>query len=170
MSVANTSDHPLQAEHMSPSMFSIVGLPRPFFRDPYLVVSVWQPSPTTWRAEYYILTKRPHEQLVSKSFDWDPTTFPPDEPPVDEIYMVEEAKRRAEIDLIEETDKLAQEQHDPALALEPTSFKPSTTTLGFLWRQGTYRAKISEMESVSKSPRLRLHLGIVMNLRMMGRA
>lgn len=150
---------------MSATIFSIVGLPRPFFKDPYLVVSAWQPSPTTWRAEYHILTKRPHEHLMSGHVDWDETTHPPEVLPIDEKFMESEAQRQAEVDFIPELEKLAHENQKPEFATAPISFEPAKTTLGFLWKQGIYRVKISDIANVTKSPRLPLHLSIVMSQR-----
>lgn len=150
---------------MSPTVFSILDLPRAFFRDPYLIVSVWQPSSTTWRAEYHILTKRPHEHLMTTSFDCDPTTLPPDEPPVDEKYMVQEALCQAEFGLIAELDKLAHEHHDPELSTRPFSFKPANVGLASLWTLVTYTDNFANMASVTSSLGLKKHLSMVMSMK-----
>lgn len=158
---------------MSHSIFSISGLPRAFFHDAYLVVAVWRPTPTTWRAEYNILTRRPNEHVFGDYVDLDPTTFPPDvqdELSVDENYMIEEAKRQAEIVLIDELSKLAQEQQDPELAYLPTHFESTSMSLGTLWRLGTYKASLQRMLDATGSKALKLHLSIALSMHPVSRA
>lgn len=158
---------------MSHSIFFIDGLPRAFFRDAYLVVSVWQPSPTTWRAEYHILTRRPDEHVFGDYVDLDPTTFPPevrDELSVDENYMIDEAKRQAEIVLIEELSKLAQQQQDPELAYMPFRFESTIMNLNNLWRLGTYKASLQKMVNATGSKALKLHLSIALSMQPVSRA
>ncbi len=77
-----------------PSTFSMLGFPPGIFGETYVVVSVWQPSATTWKAEYNILTKRPHEHLISCVVDFDIANYPPELESIDETYMEAEAVRQ----------------------------------------------------------------------------
>ncbi|AVQ84279.1 hypothetical protein C4F17_26865 [Variovorax sp. PMC12] len=133
------------------------------------MVSVWRPTPTSWRAEYYILTRRPDEHVFCGQVDIDPTTFPAevqDELSIDEKYMINEAKQQAEIVVIEELSKLAQQQQDPELEYLPTGLESTIMTLGTLWRLGTYKAALQKIASTTGSKELKLHLSIAFSIRL----
>ena len=79
-----------------PSTFTVRGLPRPLFGETYAIISVWKADDTTWKAEYDILTKVPHEHLIRDVIQFDATDYPDDLPPFDEAAMETEAIQQAE--------------------------------------------------------------------------
>jgi hypothetical protein len=129
-----------------------------------VVISVWQPSATTWKAEFNILTKRPHEQLTSGIVDFDTASYPPELQPIDEAYMEAEAARQAEIDLSLELEKRATDVKRPELAYLPVKLERTRISPVTLWVRNTFPVKFADMASATKSPELARYLRVVMEL------
>ena len=147
-----------------PRMFSVSGLPRGLFGDAYVIVSVWKPSTTLWTAEYHILTKRPHEHLLSGTVDFDTTDFPPELEPIDDAYMEAEAMRQVEIDIGLELERRATESNRPDWAYLPLRLDTTTITAVTLWTRDMFPTKFGDMAAATKSPQLKRYLQVVMGL------
>ncbi len=150
-----------------PSMFSASGLPHALFGDTFVVVSVWQPTGSTWSAEYHILIKRPNEFLISGVVNFDTLDYPPELDPVDEQYMVAEALRQAEIDLITELERRATDANRPELAYLPLNLIETKITPVSLWVRDVFPTKFGEMAKTAKSQFLTNYLRTVMGLQKM---
>ena len=150
-----------------PSTFRVQGLPPGLFGEAYVVVSVWQPCTTTWMAEYNILTKGPHEHLVSCVVDFDIANYPPELDSIDEAYMEAEAARQAEIGLMLELETRATDSGRPELAYLPITLQPTKITPVTLWVRNLFPVKFEDMANQTKSSDLKKYLRMVMTLQEM---
>lgn len=147
-----------------PSTFSLRGIPPGVFGETYVVVSVWQPSTTTWMAEYNILTKRPHEHLVSCVVDFDITNYPPELESIDEAYMEAEAVQHAESYLSLELEKRATDSGRPELAYLPITLQRTKISPVTLWVRNLFPVKFGDMANQTNSSDLNTYLRMVMGL------
>ncbi len=150
---------------VKPSTFRAVGLPPAFFREAYVVVSVWQPATTIWMAEYHILTKRPHEHLDWCVIDFDTTTYPAVLGIIDAAFMEDEALRQAQLDLVLELENLATASNRPELAYLPIALQRANITPVTLWVRNVFPVKFHDMMTVTKSPDLKNYLTVVMSMK-----
>jgi hypothetical protein len=145
-------------------MFRLEGLPRLFFGETHVVISVWKEG-SVWNAEYSILTKRPAEHLVQNQLSFDVANYPQELPAVDEAQMEGEALNQAEIDLRLELEQLAMAQGRDDLAYSPILFVRETITPVTLWVRSVYPLKFQDMAGNTKSPKLKPYLQMVMSLK-----
>ena len=147
-----------------PSTFSILGLPPGIFGEAYVVISVWQPSVTQWKAEYNILTTRPQENLVSCVVEFDIANYPPELESIDDAYMEAEAVRQAEIDLALELERRATASSRPELAYLPITLQRTKISPVTLWVRNLFPMKFADMATQTMSSDLEKYLRMVMGL------
>ena len=147
----------------APAMFKAMGLPARLFGQVYVIVSVWKSLPTTWEAEYNVLSNRPQENLFSGVVSFDTKDYPVELQPIDAVYMEAEAVRQAEIVLMLELEKRAVAD-DVALAYLPFKLERTQLTPVTLWVSNTFPSKFLDMTSETKSKGLRNYLRLVMGL------
>lgn len=115
-------------------------------------------------AEYNILTRRPHEHLISSVVDFNIADYPAELQPIDEAYMEAEAARQAEIDLGMELERRANESNRPEWAYLPLELQRTKITPVTLWVRNTFPVKFGDMATTTKSPELKRYLQVVMGL------
>ena len=142
-----------------------MGLPTGLFGEAYVVISVLAAFHHELEmAEYNILTKRPHEHLISGIVDFDTASYPPELQPIDEAYMEAEAARQAEIDLILELERRATDVKRPELAYLPFKLERTKISPVTLWVRNTFPVKFADMANETKSSDLKRYLRVVMGL------
>jgi hypothetical protein len=147
-----------------PSTFRALGLPPGIFGEAYVVISVWQPSATSWMGEYNILTKRPHEHLFSDVVPFDTVGYPVELQPIDATYMEAEAILQAETHLILELEERASDAQFPELAYLPVKLERTNISPVTLWVRNMFPAKFEDMANETESPALKSYLRVVMSL------
>jgi hypothetical protein len=134
-----------------PSTFTVRGLPRPLFGETYAIISVWKADDTTWKAEYDVLTKVPHEHLIRDVIQFDATDYPDDLPPFDEAAMETEAIQQAETALTLELERRAIDAKREDLAYEPVYLERANISLFMLWKRNAFPTKFGDMARDTKS-------------------
>lgn len=148
-----------------PAVFSVRGLPPGLLGESYVLISVWKPSDALWKAESHLLTKRPSERRISSTVEFDISEYPAELPAMDEAAMEQEALRQAEMDLIEELERRAAAENKPEIAWQAYRLERSNVSSVSLWVNNTYPNVLAEIANKTESPKLRLHLKLVMSVR-----
>lgn len=149
-----------------PSTFSVLGLPPGLFGEAYVVISVWQPSVTQWKAEYNILTTRPNERLDSCVVEFDVSNYPSELESIDEAYMEAEAVRQAGIDLALKLEEQATASGRSELAYLPITLQRTKLSPVTFWVRNLFPMKFADMATYTKSSDLSRYLRMVMGLKM----
>lgn len=145
-----------------PSTYTVPGLPRALFGETYVIISVWKPADTVWKAEYNILIKAPNEYLISDTVEFDVTDYPAELPPIDDAAMRAEAVQQAERVLALELDRRANDAKRPDLADHPVILEQKTISLVMLHKRNIFPAKFGDMATTTKSPDLRRYLALLL--------
>lgn len=151
-------------------MFAVRGLPNGLLGESYVIVSAWQESNALWEAEFHVLTSRPSYARTSGLVEFPLAGYPSELPAIDEVYMEGEARQQAEIALIELVDKRAAQENRPDVLSHPFRLEASNISAVSLWTRGIHLDALKSIAVQTRSPKLKVHLRLVMSIHRLERA
>lgn len=146
-------------------MYAIAGPLADLFSQAYVVISVWQPSPTHWKAQYHMLNVRSQENLLSRVMDFDIEDWLPAFEPIDANYIERNMVRQARDDIESDVEKQAVDLNHLRIVGLPLSLRQVETTLAELWMGNDFSNGFLEMAKTTKSPELKDYLNVLMDSR-----
>ena len=150
--------------------YMVRGLPAGVFGEAYVVVAGAEVMPSTYRAEYGILTQRPKETLSVGGFDIATETFPSELGPVDAKFACEEALRQAENNLFEMLEDRATELNRPEVAHLQFELKECAMPLLGCWMRGRFTNQLIELKDNIQCQPLRTYLAALQRVTVSRRA
>lgn len=111
--------------------------------------------------EYYVLTFRPQEAVISGTIDFNLTGLSPEHGEFDLQSALEEARAQIEIETARLLEKRALELKREDLAYFPFTFAPDGVSLAGTWMRGHFVEQLRAIAKNTKCPKLSLYLSFV---------
>lgn len=111
--------------------------------------------------EYYLLTFRPQEAMISGSIDFNLTALPPEHGEFDLQSALEEARTQIEIETATFLEKRAMEVNRDDLAYLPFTYAPEAVSVVGTWMRGHFVDQIRAISKTTQCPKLKLYLSFV---------
>lgn len=136
-------------------------LPQGIFGETYAIATGTEIAPGEYRAEHFILTQRPSEALHVGNSAIFGGNIPPELGVIDIDFVIAEAYRQAEIDLLLLLEKRAMELERPDLAYLPFELEPRSGALMSCWMRGRFTTQITALKDSTKCSTLAFYLGLL---------
>lgn len=148
--------------------YRVCGLPTGSFGETYAIATGLVGDAGRHLAEFFVISKRYHPHLHAAAIEFVSDDIPDDVLTVDEDYLLCEARQQAQNYLDEALFEIAEKHGEHVL----TRYRPEMIELRYmpllsLWMRSELRDEIRSIAEKTKSPRLRLCLGMAMQTRMM---
>lgn len=150
------------------AIYTLRQLPAGMFGETYVVVTGTEMAPGEYFAEHFILTQRPAEALQQGSVAISGKSFPEELGRVDFDFVLAEAYRQAEIDLLWLVEKRATELARPDLAYLPFDLKSCASPFVGCWMRGCFTAQLMVIKGATKCPSLTRYLDLLQQINKAG--
>lgn len=131
----------------------------------YSIVTATEVNADLIRAEYFLLVQRPVAKLHFGTIDLNMKEFPQELERWDIPFALDEAQLQVEIEVGKLQENRANELNREDLAYLPFEFKSGGVSLMGPWMRGLFEPQIREILSLTRSPKLKIYLGfLVQNL------
>ena len=141
--------------------YRLLGLPAGVFGEAYAITTGTEFAAGEFRAEHFIVTQRPIEQLKMGSVDISGNSFPAELGTVDTDFAIDEAYRQVQIDLLLSLEERATELGRQDLAYLPFELEQCPSPFVGCWMRGRFTEQQAEIAKATKCPSLVRYLSLV---------
>lgn len=145
--------------------YSLHRLPTGIFGEAYVIVTGSEVNQGEYRAEHFILTQRPNEALRMDALDISFPSFPEELGSLDVEYVINEARRQAEMSLQLMLEDRAIELNRNDLAYLPFELEQRPNSLLSCWMRGLYTSELMAIKDNTNCPPLSRYLNLLSQTR-----
>lgn len=137
------------------------GLPAGMFGEAYILITGTEISQGEFRGEYFIFTQRPVEALLKGQVDIFSNGFPEGLGEVNIEFIMSEALRQAEIEVLTLVENRATELERPDLGYLPFELREYPSPFVGCKMRGRFIKQLMDVKDSTQNPSLALHLKLL---------
>lgn len=139
----------------------ILGLHPGIFGESYAITTATEIAANKYGIECFILTQRPKESLLVRSFDIDVSGIPAELETFDLAFATREALTQSKIEIGNLLETRASELTRPDLAYLNFELSGSKGSIVGPWVRGRFSSQIRQISGITQCPRLKFYLSLL---------